>query len=123
MSVDLSSLGKLSAVLPPGFESGALGTGSGDSATRIKQVSKAMETLFTSQLMSELGQNVSGISDDSSGGGVYQDFIQQAMTQGMTKGKGFGLAKQIENFLTQRAHPNPAPYMHPAIHAHAPNLP
>jgi Rod binding domain-containing protein len=60
-----------------------------------------MESLFAGQLMSELGKGIDG-TDDSKEGGPYQDFIQQAMTQGMTSGGGFGLAKIIENSLTQR---------------------
>lgn len=68
--------------------------------TRIKAVSKAMESVFTSQLMAEMGKGIDGTDDKQ--GGAYQDFIQQAMTQGVTQGGGFGLAKVIENFLTQR---------------------
>jgi len=68
--------------------------------TRIKQVSKAMESVFTSQLMAEMGKGIDG-SDDKEGGD-YQDFIQQAMTQGMTQGGGLGLSKVIENYLTHR---------------------
>jgi Rod binding domain-containing protein len=81
-SVDLSS---------PNF-SGA------DNPTKIKQVSKAMESLFVNQLTAELGKSIDG-SDDATEG-PYGDFIQQAMTQGVTKGGGLGLAKIIENSLT-----------------------
>lgn len=77
---------------------------------RIKQVSKAMESLFVSQLTAELGKGVDG-TDDSPEAGPYQDFIQQAMTQGVTQGGGIGLAKIIEDSLTQREHPKPAGHM------------
>jgi len=78
----------------------AAGITGGDEATRIKQVSKAMESVFTSQLMAEMGQGIDG--DDAKESDPYSDFIQQAMTQGVTQGGGFGLAKVIENYLTNR---------------------
>ena len=55
-----------------------------------------MESVFTGQLMSEMGKSIDG--DDSKEAGPYSDFIQQAMTQGMTQGGGMGLAKVIENY-------------------------
>ena len=81
--------------------------------TRIEKVSKAMESIFVSQLTSELGKSIDGSSDSDSGdgsdgagnGGPYQDFIQQAMTQGVTSGGGLGLAKVIENSLTPHTKP------------------
>ncbi|MEI9998706.1 MAG: hypothetical protein WDO13_05825 [Verrucomicrobiota bacterium] len=120
MSVNYASLGSISALLPPDFNVNA-GAGATDSEVRIKQVSKAMEMLFTSQLTAELGQDFDGASeaggsdDPGSGSNVYGDFIHQAMTQGLTSGHGLGLAEQIEKYLTERAHPTPAPYMHPAL--------
>ena len=54
-----------------------------------------------------MGKGIDG-TDDSNEGGPYQDFIQQAMTQGVTQGGGFGLAKIIESTLTQRDHAKPA---------------
>ncbi len=96
MSMDFS----ISALSPlPTIDPGS-GVNGGDDATRIKQVSKAMESVFTSQLMSEMGKGIGG--DDDKTGGDYSDFIQQAMTQGMSQGGGFGLAKTIESFLNQR---------------------
>jgi Rod binding domain-containing protein len=74
-------------------------------ATRIKQVSKAMESLFVNQLTAEMGKSIDG-SDDSTGG-QYGDFIQQALTQGVTQGGGFGLAKIIEGTLTHASHDKP----------------
>jgi Rod binding domain-containing protein len=78
--------------------------GAGDSPKRIHQVAKAMESLFTSQLMNEMGKGLGGITE-SKDSDQYSDFIQQAMTQGVTQGGGFGLAKTIENYLNQREHP------------------
>jgi Rod binding domain-containing protein len=120
---DFSSLGSISAVLPPDFGVSTNITGHSD-ATRIKQVSKAMEMLFANQLTEELGKeiNVDGSDDPGSGANVYGDFIQQAMAKGLTSGRGLGLAKQIENYLTLREHPATAPYMHPALHPASKNV-
>jgi Rod binding domain-containing protein len=114
---DLSSLGSVSAVLPPDFNLNA-NTMGGDTATRIKQVSKAMEMIFANQLSEELGKEINPANDDDpgSGGNVYGDFIQQAMSQGLTSGRGLGLAQHIQEYLTRREHPTPAPYMHTALH-------
>ena len=103
MSVDFSSLSALSNVGPLDLSTDVKGA---SDATRIKQVSKAMESLFVSQLTAEMGKGLGGMSgsDDDGGdqGGAYSDFIHQAMTQGVTQGGGFGLAKVIENYLTYR---------------------
>jgi Rod binding domain-containing protein len=113
MSMELSSLASLSPLLPPDLTGDVKG---GTNEMRIKQVSKAMESLFTGQLLSEMGKGVDG-TDDSKEGGPYQDMIQQAMTQGVTQGGGFGLARVIESYLTQRDHPKP-----PHIGLHINNL-
>ena len=118
MSADFSSLG-VSPIIPTDLMSGGvLGSGA-TQADRIKQVSKAMEGMFASQLMAELGKGLGGASE-SQETGMYQDFIQQAMGQQVTAGGGFGLAKFIEQSLTPAAkHPLPglAHNLHPA-HAH-----
>jgi Rod binding domain-containing protein len=105
MSFELSSLSPMSSLTP----TAPLDLSGKDPSdpTHIKQVSKAMESLFTRQIMSEMGKGVDG-TDDSKEGGPYQDFIQQAMTQGVTQGGGFGLAKVIEKYLTQRDQTKPA---------------
>jgi Rod binding domain-containing protein len=116
-----ASLGAVSGVLPPDFNINLNTVGSND-ATRIKQVSKAMEMVFANQLSEELSKEIDGADNTDnpdSGSNVYGDFIQQALSQGLTAGKGLGLAGQIENYLTRRDHPMPAPYMHTALsHAH-----
>jgi Rod binding domain-containing protein len=98
MNMD-STLSALSSL--PQIDARALN--SGDQAMRIKQVSKAMESIFTSQLTAELGKSIDASDDSSdSDSGPYSDFIQQAMTQGVTQGGGLGLAKTIENYLNHR---------------------
>ena len=114
----LSSLGAVSGVLPPDFNINVNTMGNNET-TRIKAVSKAMETMFANQLSQEMGKEISGAdnSDDpDSGSDQYSDFIQQALSQGLTSGKGLGLATQLQSYLTRREHPDAAPYMHPALH-------
>jgi Rod binding domain-containing protein len=117
-----ASLGSVSGVLPPDFNINMNTVGNNES-TRIKAVSKAMETMFANQLSEEMGKEISGTdnADDPDGGkNQYSDFIQQALSQGLTSGKGLGLAHQIETYLTKREHPDAAPYMHPALnHVHS----
>ena len=95
MSVDFS-LASLNPIGPIDLTSGLQGA---SDKTRIEKVSKAMEALFVNQLTAELGKSIDGKDDPTEG--QYGDFIQQAMTQGVTQGGGLGLAKIIENSLTQ----------------------
>ena len=103
----MSSLDFSSAALSPVIPTDLLGGGAvvtgATQADRIKQVSKAMEGIFASQLLAELGKGLGG-AGDSQHSGLYQDFIQQ-----VTSGSGFGLAKFIENSLTTAKH---APALH-----------
>jgi Rod binding domain-containing protein len=113
-----ASIGALSSVLPPDFNINVNTMGNND-ATRIHAVSKAMETMFANQLSEQMGKEISGAdnTDDPDGGkNQYSDFIQQALSKGLTSGKGLGLAQQIESYLTHRAHPDAAPYMHTDLH-------
>jgi Rod binding domain-containing protein len=104
MSVDFSSLSSLSSVGPLDLSPDAAGVNgnTASDAARIKQVSKAMEKLFINQLTAELGkglESTDGSDDASSEGSKYGDFIQKAMTDGVSQGGGFGLAKVIESYL------------------------
>lgn len=94
MSMDYS-LSSLNPIGPVDLTANLQGA---NEATRIKQVSKAMESLFINQLTAELGKGIDG--NESSSGGQYGDFIQQAFTEGVSKGGGLGLAKIIEGTLT-----------------------
>ena len=96
MSVDYS-LASFNPIGPVDLTAGLKGA---DDATRIQKVSKAMEALFINQLTSELGKGIDGSDDETTK--PYGDFIQQAMTQGVTKGGGLGLAKIIEDSLSHR---------------------
>ena len=70
---------------------------------KLKAACQAIEGMFTGQLLSEIGQGIDDKNDPTSG--QYQDFIQQALTQQITAGGGFGLAKMLETSLTPAAHP------------------
>jgi Rod binding domain-containing protein len=88
---------------------------------RIEKVSKAMEALFVNQLTAELGKGIDGSDDPAEG--QYGDFIQQAMTQGVTQGGGLGLAKIIEQSLSkitgqQTQHPAPMTLKTPTTSYH-----
>jgi Rod binding domain-containing protein len=108
MSADFASLGPVCSVDLSSIESKNI-----PQQVRIEKVSKAMESIFVGQLTAEMGKSIDGSSDSDSGdgsdgagnGGPYQDFIQQAMTQGVTSGGGLGLAKIIENSLTPHTKP------------------
>lgn len=102
MSANFASLGSVCSVDLSSIESKNM-----PEKTRIEKVSKAMESIFVGQLTAEMGKSIDGSSDtgDGTDGGPYQDFIQQAMTQGVTSGGGLGLAKIIENSLTPHTKP------------------
>ncbi len=113
-----ASIGAVSGVLPPDFNIN-VNTLANNETTRIKAVSKAMETMFANELSQQMGKEISGTDntdDPDSGSNQYSDFIQQALSQGLTSGKGLGLAQQIQESLTRRDHPEAAPYMHTALH-------
>ena len=101
MSANFASLGSICSVDLSSVEGKNV-----PEQVRIEKVSKAMESIFVSQLTAELGKGAEGDAESTEGadGGPYQDFIQQAMTQGVTQGGGLGLAKIIEKSLTQHDH-------------------
>ena len=112
MSADFASLGPVCSIDLSSVEGKNI-----PQQMRIEKVSKALESIFVGHLTSEMGKSIDGSSDSTEGtdGGPYQDFIQQAMSQGLTSGHGLGLAQQIQDYLTRREHPTAAPYMHTAL--------
>ncbi len=123
-SLDFSA-GSMTPVLPTDLLSNStsgLSSSGLSQEQKIKAVSKAMEGIFTSQLMSEMGKGLGGTSE-SQETGMYQDFIQQALAQGVTAGGGFGLAKFLETSLSPAKHEAPGatatlhnPYHVPGSH-------
>jgi Rod binding domain-containing protein len=71
---------------------------------KLHAACKAIEGLFAGQLLSEMGKglDIAGTTDGAEG--QYSDFIQQALAQQVTSGKGFGLAAMLEKSLTPAAH-------------------
>ena len=98
MTIDTSSL-SLTPPMPVGLLSGGSGVTGSTQPEKLKAACKAIEGLFASQLMSEIGKGLGG-AEDSQQSGLYQDFIQQALGQQVTSGGGFGLAKMLESSLT-----------------------
>ena len=98
MSLDSSSI-SLAPALPMGILAGGGNISGATQPEKLRAACKAIEGLFASQLMSEIGKGLGG-AEDSQQSGLYQDFIQQALAQQVTSGGGFGLAKMLENALT-----------------------
>lgn len=98
MTSDSSSI-SLTPTLPVGLLSGGSGISGATPPEKLKAACKAIEGLFASQLMSEIGKGLDG-AGDSQQSGLYQDFIQQALGQQVTSGGGFGLAAMLEKSLT-----------------------
>jgi Rod binding domain-containing protein len=106
MSFDLSSSSSLTPIISSDMlsgPSGSLNAAGMSQEQKIKAVSKAMEGIFAGQLMKEMGSGLGG-SDKSQEGGMYQDFIQQALAQQVTSGNGLGLAKFLETSLAPAKH-------------------
>jgi Rod binding domain-containing protein len=114
--IDSSSI-SLTPTLPMGILSPGSNLSGATTPEKLKAACKAIEGLFTSQLMSEIGKGLDD-SDKSQQSGMYQDFIQQALAQGISNGGGFGLARMLETSLTPAAKPHlPAT---PTSSTHAP---
>ena len=111
--IDSSSI-SLTPTLPMGILSPGSNLSGATTPEKLKAACKAIEGLFTSQLMSEIGKGMDS-GDKSQQSGMYQDFIQQALAQGVSNGGGFGLAKMLETSLTPTAHPSAAAT--PSTHA------
>jgi Rod binding domain-containing protein len=99
--IDSSSI-SLTPTLPMGILSPGSSLAGATDSEKMKAACKAIEGVFTSQLMSEIGKGLDD-SDKSQQSGMYQDFIQQALAQGISNGGGFGLAKMLETSLTPAA--------------------
>ncbi len=65
---------------------------------KLKSCCKALEGLFASEMLKEIGQSDTGVKDPA--GEQYGDFIQQALTQSVTAGHGLGLADMLEKALS-----------------------
>ena len=116
-----SSVTSLTDSLPMGLLSSNAISGATDQ-DKLKSCCKALEGLFTSEMLKEIGQTATDAKDPASN--QYGDFIQQALSQQVTSGGGLGLAQLLEKSLTpatKDAAPGahvPAAYTpHPLNHA------
>ena len=100
----IGSVTSLSPSLPMDLLSSGPAITGATQPEKLKSACQAIEGLFTGQLLSEIGEGIDDKSDPTSG--QYQDFIQQALSQQITAGGGFGLAKMLETSLTPAAHPH-----------------
>ncbi len=112
----IGSLTSLSPALPMDLLSSGPAITGATPTEKLKGACKAIEGLFVGQLLSEIGQGIDDKDDPTSG--QYQDFIQQALTQQVTAGGGFGLAKMLETSLTPAAHAhlNALHQLHASLH-------
>jgi flagellar protein FlgJ len=113
--IDSSSI-SLTPTLPMGILSPGTNLSGASTPEKLKAACKAIEGLFASQLMSEIGKGMGG-TDESQQSGMYQDFIQQALAQQVTNGGGFGLAKMLESSLTPATHAHLPATQPPSTHA------
>ncbi len=65
---------------------------------KLKSCCKALEGLFASEMLKEIGESDTGVKDPASD--QYGDFIQQALAQSVTAGHGLGLADMLEKTLS-----------------------
>jgi Rod binding domain-containing protein len=104
MSFSTSSITPM--LSPDLLSGGTAGMSGATQPARLKAACKAIEGIFAGQILSELGKGMGG-AEESQQSGLYQDFIQQALTQQVTSGGGFGLASMLEKSLTP-----PQPHLH-----------
>jgi Rod binding domain-containing protein len=97
----MSSITPLTDGLPMGLLSSSAISGA-TPQEKLKSCCKALEGLFASEMLKEIGQSDTGLKDPASD--QYGDFIQQALAQSVTVGHGLGLADMLEKALA----PHPA---------------
>jgi Rod binding domain-containing protein len=95
----MSSIISVTAGLPMGLMSSSAIYGA-TPQEKLKSCCKALEGLFASEMLKEVGQSDTGVNDPA--GEQYGDFIQQALTQSVTAGHGLGLADMLQKALSQK---------------------
>jgi flagellar protein FlgJ len=70
---------------------------------KIGEASRQFEAILLRQFLSESEKPVisSGLTDDSSSSGIYQDMITNQLADSLSRNGGIGLAKTFERQLTQ----------------------
>lgn len=71
---------------------------------KIHEASQQFEAIMLQQILSEMQKPVfkSEFTDDSTAGGIYQDYISNALAQSISKSGGFGFAQIFEQQLTPK---------------------
>src|SRR6201996_7152943 len=69
---------------------------------KIHEASRQFEAILLRQILSEMQKPVinSEFSDDSTAGGIYQDYISNALADSISKSGSFGLTKVFEQQLS-----------------------
>lgn len=69
---------------------------------KIHEASREFESIMLRQILSEMQKPVitSEFTDDSTASGIYQDYISNALAEGMSKSGAFGFAKIFEQQLS-----------------------
>jgi Rod binding domain-containing protein len=69
---------------------------------KIHEASREFESIMLKQILSEMQKPVitSEFTDDSTAAGIYQDYISNALAEGMSKSDSFGFAKIFEKQLS-----------------------
>lgn len=69
---------------------------------KIHEASREFEVIMLKQVLSEMQKPVitSEFTDDSTASDVYQDYISNALAEGMSKSGAFGFAKIFEQQLS-----------------------
>jgi Rod binding domain-containing protein len=98
----MASITPITDGLPMGLMSSSAIYGS-TAPQKLKSCCKALEGLFASEMLKEIGQSDTGVKDPTSD--QYGDFIQQALTQSVTAGHGLGLADMLEKALSPQKSP------------------
>jgi Rod binding domain-containing protein len=93
----MSSITPITDGLPMGLLSSSAIYGS-TPQEKLKSCCKALEGLFASEMLKEIGETDTGVKDPTSD--QYSDFIQQALSQSVTAGHGLGLADTLEKALS-----------------------
>lgn len=72
---------------------------------KIHEASREFESIMLQQILSEMQKPVitSEFTDDSTAAGIYQDYISNALAEGMSKSDSFGFAKIFEEQLSPHA--------------------
>lgn len=73
---------------------------------RLEAAAKAMESLFTKQLLEAGGVGMPGISSKTPGSDVYADMLRQAIADNAAERGSFGIGRQLLAALNRPGSPS-----------------